>query len=222
MKTRILLLSISIILYLVTGCEEDNYETPGSLLKGLVVYNDEPVGVRSNEVQLELWQHGYANFEKIPVYINQDGTFSASLFDGKYKLVRLAGAPWEANTDTIDVNVNGETNVDVTVVPFFNVENVSFQHSGNEVTVTFTVNQVSSQGMLSRVRLFLGENYLTDNGYNIASANLAASEIILGSPTMITLEIPDTDVNIIYARVGVETNGVGQLLYSTSEKINLN
>ncbi|HYQ58572.1 MAG TPA: DUF3823 domain-containing protein [Draconibacterium sp.] len=223
MKTKILLLSVSIILFIFTGCQEDNYDAPGSLLTGRVVYNGEAVGVRSNGVQIELWQHGYANFEKIPVYVNQDGTFSAVLFDGDYKLVRLAGAPWEASTDSIDVEVRGGTTVDVPVVPFFNVENVSFSKSGGNVTATFTVNKVSSQGTLNRVVLYLGKNYLTDNGYNIASVALPAADITLGATTTLSVAIPATvNTDFIYARVGVETSGVGQLLYSTSEKVALN
>lgn len=223
MKTRKFLLSIIVIMHLITGCEKDNYDAPGSFLKGRVVYNNQSVGVRSNAIQLELWQHGYDNFVKIPVYVNQDGTFSASLFDGNYKLVRMAGAPWEVNTDSIDVVVKSETIIDVPVVPYFNIENVSYQRNGNEITATFTISKVSNQGTLNRVRLFLGNNNLTDNGYNIASVNLNASAITLGTPTTITATIPaSVDNGFVFARIGVETSGIGQLLYAPSEKIPLN
>src|SRR5690554_1512804 len=106
MKIIKYIITLSVILF-ITGCEIDNYEAPKSFLEGKVVYNNQPVGVRSNGVQLELWQPGYALYSKIPVYVSQDGSFSASVFDGDYKLVRLEGAPWVNNTDTIDVQVRG-------------------------------------------------------------------------------------------------------------------
>ena len=66
---------ISVFVLILVGCEYDNYDPPRSFLTGTVTYNGNPVGVRSGATQLELWQHGYQLFEKIPVYIAQDGTF---------------------------------------------------------------------------------------------------------------------------------------------------
>jgi hypothetical protein len=189
-------------------------------LSGRIIYNNEPVGVRSNALELELWQHGYANFTKIPVFIKQDGTFSAVLFDGKYKLVRMNGAPWENNTDSIDVEVRGNTIVDVPVVPYFSLSNVSFQKNGSQVTATFTVHKVSSQRNLKKVYLFLGKTIITDNGYNIARISKDAASITLGEPTTLAVAIPSANSSsTIFARVGVETDGIGQLIYSESKKI---
>ena len=101
------------------GCTKDNYEPPKSQMTGRVVYNGQPIGVRSNGVQLELWQHGYAFFSKIPVYVAQDGSFSALLFDGNYKMTRQNGVgPWVNNTDSLDVKVSGNTIVDMPVTPY--------------------------------------------------------------------------------------------------------
>lgn len=221
MKVKLFLIS-SIIAFSIffVSCEKDNFDEPASILSGRIIYNNEPVGVRSNALELELWQHGYANFTKIPVFIKQDGTFSAVLFDGKYKLVRMNGAPWENNTDSIDVEVRGNTIVDVPVVPYFSLSNVSFQKNGSQVTATFTVNQVSSQRNLKKVYLFLGKTIITDNGYNIARISKDAASITLGEPTTLSVEIPSANSSsIIFARVGIETDGIGQLLYSESKKI---
>src|SRR5690349_15530892 len=115
MKNNLLLLLI--VVSVLGGCKKDNKEPPKSVLTGTVLVEGtkQAVGVASNRVQLELWQNGYALFQKIPVYIDQDGTFSATLFDGQYKLVRLSGAPWTNNTDTITVNLKGSSTVDVPV-----------------------------------------------------------------------------------------------------------
>src|SRR5688572_7366607 len=99
---------IGILVVFSAACKKDNYDAPKSWITGKVVYQNQPVGVRSNGVQLELWQPGFQTFSKIPVYISQDGTFSANVFDGDYKLTRLKGnGPWADNTDTIAVSVRG-------------------------------------------------------------------------------------------------------------------
>ena len=102
----------------------DNYDEPNALLTGRVVYQGSPVGVRSNGVQLELWQPGYDLNQKIPIYVDQDGSFSAMVFDGEYKLNLLAGnGPWVDIRDTLQVQVQGQTQVDVPVVPYYTIEN---------------------------------------------------------------------------------------------------
>ena len=222
MKSKIFLsiAAVSVILFMSTSCEKDNFAAPTSTLSGKITYNNKALGVRSNALELELWQHGYQNFTKIPVHINQDGTFSAMLFDGNYKLVRMEGAPWENNTDSIDVVVRGNTVVDVPVIPYFTVDNISFQKNGKQVTATFTVNKVSQQRNLRSAKLFLGKTLITDNGYNIGVTSVDAANITIGSTVVLTASVPAEHANgIVYARVGVETDGIGQLLYSAPEKI---
>src|SRR3712207_3825182 len=101
------------------------------MLTGRVVHQGQPVGVRSSGVQFEIWQRGYQLFTKVPLNIKQDGTFSAALFDGDYKIVRSVGAgPWADNIDTIDVKLNGTAAVEVPVDPYFVLKNVSFEKVG--------------------------------------------------------------------------------------------
>jgi hypothetical protein len=60
-------------------------------------------------VQLEIWQKGYQLYTSIPVYVTQDGTFSAVLFDGNYKLVSKSGnGPWVSKQDTVDFVVKAK------------------------------------------------------------------------------------------------------------------
>lgn len=148
---------------LFSSCEKDNYDAPASTLTGRVVYQDQPLGVRSDGVQLELWQSGYSLFTKIPVYVAQDGTFSASLFDGNYKLTRLRGnGPWADNTDTINIQVKGGTTVDVPVDPYFVIRNDNVQRSGNAINATFNIQRVNTTKDLEYVRLYVGQTMITD------------------------------------------------------------
>ena len=210
---------------LFAGCKKDNKEEPKSFIQGRVVYQNQPVGVRSSGVQLELWQKGYPLYTKIPVYIAQDGSFSASVFNGNYKLTRLKGnGPWADNTDTIDVQVNGTANVDVPVDPYFIIKNETFQKSGTTVTATFNLQRVNTTKNLELVRIYLGKTIITDqiNNDNIGT-KLAAAITDLTQPVTVSVTIPAslTGVDYAYARVGVKTVGVTELLYSQPQKIQL-
>src|SRR5690606_22103936 len=112
MKSYIGNLILLAALIFVASCGYDNYEPPKSTLTGNVIYNGAPIGVRGtgNAVQLELWQDGFELYTSIPVYVTQDGSFSASLFDGEYKMVsRNGNGPWVSSQDTILVSVKGDT-----------------------------------------------------------------------------------------------------------------
>jgi hypothetical protein len=210
---------------LFAGCEKDNYDAPSATLTGRVVYQDQPLGVRSDGVQLELWQPGFQLFTKIPIYVAQDGTFSASLFDGNYKLTRLRGnGPWADNTDTINIQVRGGTTVDVPVDPFFVIRNENIQRSGTTINATFNLQRVNTTKNLEFVRLYVGSTMITDQVRNDRNATRAANTITdLTQPVTISVDVPANLAakDFVVARIGVKTEGVAELLYSQPVKINL-
>ena len=127
----------------VSSCSYDNFEEPKATLTGKAIYDGEAVGVRSGSSEFALFQDGYALKGSIPVYIAQDGSYSVSLFNGDYKLVRMGNAPWERpSNDTIYITVRGNTVQDIPVTPYFFVRNVSFAKNGNKITARFTINKV--------------------------------------------------------------------------------
>jgi hypothetical protein len=220
--------SIYAVAVLVSGlllaCEKDNLKEPASTLSGRIVYEGQPISVRSSGVQFELWQPGYQLFSKIPLNINQDGTFSAVLFDGDYKLVRTPGAgPWADNTDTIDVKLNGSAGVDVPVAPYFLIRNAGFEKSGTTVKATFMIEKNTTTKTLELARLYIGPNIILDQNNNSATAQVAAAAITIGQPVTLTVNIPSAIASdaFIFARVGVKTSGVAELLYTQSQKIQL-
>ncbi len=216
---------ITVIVVLFTSCAKDNFKAPGSLLTGRVVYQNLPVGVRSNGVQLELWQSGFQLFSKIPVFISQEGTFSARLFDGEYKLTRLKGnGPWLDNTDTIAVSVKGNTIIDVPIDPFFTVKNEKFVKSGTAINATFNLQRVNTSKPLELVRLYIGQTNITDQNNNAGNVQLLASAIPDPTqPITLSANIPAALANkdFVFARVGVKTVGVAELLYSMPIKVML-
>jgi hypothetical protein len=217
---------LSLLLGIVmAGCEKDNRPEPKSELKGRIVHEGQPLGVRSNGVQLELWQRGYQLFTKIPVHVNQDGTFSASLFDGNYKLVRLRGnGPWIDNTDTIDVALRGTTEIDVPVVPYFVFKNDTYSKGEGKVSATFNLQQVNNTRTLERVNLYIGTTTIVDPNNNVGNAQQVAANITdLSKPITLTATIPANLAgrDYIYARIGVKTSGVGEMLFGVPQKIML-
>lgn len=204
---------------LFSSCEKDNYDEPKSDLIGKVVNANtkEAVGVRQTEgaVQMQLWQDGYELYTSIPVYINQDGTFSAKLFDGTYKLVtRANNGPWINSRDTIVVTVKGNTTVEYPVKPYFLLDNEKFDINGNTLTATFNIKQenVVQDRNIERVTLYVNNTVFVDDNFKKASTN--ATSPIVGSNT-ITLNISNISSNAaLYARIGVKISGVEQLLYT--------
>lgn len=178
MKIRTICLA-TIAMLSLAGCEYDNYDMPDAILSGKVVYEGNQVGVRATATRLELWQDGYANKKKIDVNIAHDGTYSATLFNGRYKIVRVAGAPWEAQpSDTIVVDVKGNTTKDVEVKPFIAIsnENIS-KESGNTVQARFTVKNVIQDSKLEEAKLFFSKNIILDNNLNDGTENIDIATI---------------------------------------------
>ena len=210
---------------LLTSCEKDNRAEPKSVLKGRIVHDGQPVGVRSNGVQLEIWQSGYQLFTKIPVYINQDGTFSASLFDGDYKLVRLRGnGPWVDNTDTINVALRGTQELDVPVTPYFVFRNDTYSKGEGKISATFNLQQVNTSRALERVNLYVGTTMIVDPNNNGGNAQqLAAAITDLTKPITLTATLSPALAGreYVYARIGVKTSGVGEMLFGAPQKIML-
>lgn len=213
---------------LVAGCAKDNVEPPKSQLTGRVLYQDQAVGVRSfgstnlgsNTSMLELWQPGYAFFNKIPLFVQQDGTFTATLFNGNYKLVRSRGnGPWVDMTDSIDVQVRGNTVVDVPVQPYFTISNATFQKSASSVTATCKVNKTASRD-IDRVVLFLSSTTIVDVTNNVTRSEKTGADVADLSKTLsFTMTVPSSIKGAVYARIGVKAAGVGEYIYTPVQKL---
>ncbi|EAZ79654.2 DUF3823 domain-containing protein [Algoriphagus machipongonensis] len=215
---------ILLIGLMAAGCEFDNFEEPKSTLSGRIVYNGEALGLRSNGVELELWQPGFDLYQKIPVYVAQDGTFSAVIFDGDYKMNLIRGnGPWMDRTDSIDVQVRGSQIIDVEVQPYYVVNNASVSPSGNSLSVTFTVDGVNTNRDLEFAGVYMGRTSITDIVRNEGSFNVPADQIEIGIPITVEVPIPGglAGRGDIFVRVGAKTSGVAELVYTQVENIPL-
>lgn len=221
-RSSFLLLFVALATF-VSACAVDNYDKPESLLEGRIVYDGQPVQVRDNAIQLELWQDGYQLKDYIRVQVAQDGTFSAALFDGQYKLVRKANVgPWVTNSDTIVVNLQGNQQLDVPVTPFFTIASPSITKAGNAVNATFTVNQVVQGKEVERVALYVGKTQFVDANYYVKKTEVNTNAV--GAKTL-TLDVSGLATtlgkNYAFARIGVKTKGTSELIYSPVQKLDL-
>jgi hypothetical protein len=167
MKKIVLYTMISAFVLFLAGCAYDNYDAPTSSLSGNIVYNNVPIGVRSGATTLELWQYkwdtqGLVARAKITVNISQDGFYSARLFDGDYKLVRVQGGPWSnLNTDTISVTVSGKTILDVPVTPLYILSTPTITNSSGVITSSVSVTKVGTTNITS-LTLYVGATNIVD------------------------------------------------------------
>ena len=207
----------------VSSCSYDNFVEPKATLTGKAIYEGDSVGVRSGSSEFALFQDGYALKGSIPVYIAQDGSYSVSLFNGDYKLVRMGNAPWERpSNDTIYISVKGNTVQDIPVTPYFFVRNVSFAKNGNKITARFTINKVVANANMENVGIYLGTGILTDEKQKEAELKLG-NAVSLDQENTAEIEIPSGLVNesYLYARVGVKSDKSSEYCYSQSIKVAL-
>lgn len=201
----------------LAACEMDNYPAPDAELTGRVVYEGEPISVRQNAIQLELWQDGYELRREIPVNVHQDGTFAARLFDGVYKLVLKEGnGPWRNNRDTMVVTLSGSESVDVPVEPYFIISGESFTLDGTTLTAEFDVAEVVEGSALERVGLYVGSSHFVDSRYNETRVEQSGTLETSPGRFTLTLDLADAfaDEEQLFARVGVKTAGVEEMLYT--------
>ncbi len=217
---------IGVCALLFSSCGYDNYDEPESILSGTIQYDGAAVGVCTDGTGITLWQDGYDDYEAIDVNIAQDGTYSARLFDGTYKLVLENGTPWQdLSGDTLEITVKGNTVQDLDVTPYFTFSNVNItKASGTAVTFTFTVNQVDESADLSKVRVFLNSSKLVDTNYRDSYESIYTTDgLEIGVSYTYTLDIPEDlqSEDYIFARIGVLTDGQSEYYYSEVEQIDL-
>lgn len=203
---------------LLTACGFDNYDEPQSTLQGRITYQGEALGLRGTgeAIQLQLYQDGYDLRDHITVYVKQDGTFQALLFDGEYKLVtRNQNGPWVNARDTVVVNLRGSTNVEVEVIPYFTISNESLTLNGSVLNANFTVNQIVNTAEIEYVSLLVGNTNFVDDVSNIARLDFQGED-----PGALSLSMDMsgnnsfTSARYLYARVGVRAVGADQAIYS--------
>lgn len=208
--------TISFLLLILVSCEKDNYDEPQSNLIGRIISAGakEAIGVRETEgaVQVQLWQDGYELYTPIAVYVNQDGTFAAKLFDGTYKLVtRDNNGPWVNKRDTVVINVKGNTSVEYIVNPYYILKNENFNVNGKTLTVTFDIDEVTAGKSIERITLYVNSTRFVDSSFKVKSTDATSPTV---GTNIITMDLSTLSNPVLYARIGVKITNVDQMLYT--------
>ncbi|KOH45489.1 DUF3823 domain-containing protein [Sunxiuqinia dokdonensis] len=228
-----LIILLGVVVGFLTSCEWDNYDAPGSMLQGNIVYNGEAINVSYNDVIFELWEPGWQLDIPIDVTVDQDGSYSALLFNGTYKLIiPSAQGPWRNNvnsttgSDTVLVNLNGDMNLDIEVEPYYMIRNAQFSASGRDVTATFQAEKIITDAGardIERVNLYIGKTQFVDFRGPVASAEIGGGDIANPSAISMTATVPSLTPtqNYVYARVGLKIAGIEDMVFSSVQKIDL-
>lgn len=223
MKVISRIISVVMLLTLLSSCGFDNFDAPTSTLVGKVTYNGTPLNIRGTgeAVRLQLFQDGFDKRDAIEMFVGQDGTFSAKLFDGQYKMVTRDGnGPWVNSRDTTIVNVKGTTEVSLEVTPFFTISGENIAVSGSAMNASFTVNQIVSTAEINKAMLILSKTQFADDVNNIFRKDfteVAAGVVTLSADISGNNEI--TNAKALYGRVGIYTKGADQAIYSPTIKL---
>jgi hypothetical protein len=232
MKIRyyyIVLITLSIA---VISCKKDNYDAPSSTLKGRLVYKGDSIGVERDQVPYELYQYGFGKVGAIASSFAQDGSYSALLFDGDYKLIIPGGQGpfmWKQTgtgaPDSLAITLKGSQTLDLEITPFYMIRNPQITGSAGSVSASFKVEKIVTDSVnqkdIERVSLYINKTHFVSGGDNIAATDLGGADIV--DPNNITLHVTVPAIvptqNYVFGRIGVKIAGVEDMIFSPVQKI---
>ena len=163
-----------------------------------------------------MYKRQYEKNDPISVFVGQDGTFSALLFDGEYRLTTRDGnGPWVNNHESVTVNLKGHTEVNLEVTPYFMISNEQLSVTGSAMNASFMINRIVPDAKISRVMLLLSKTQFADDVNNLYRQDF--SDVVPGSVNLSADISGNTEIvkaKALYARVGVLANGADQAIYS--------
>lgn len=232
MKINSFVIAILLSVVAFTGCQKDNYEPPKSTLKGAIMYNGDSIDVSYNDVTFELWQSGFGKLTPINVTVDQDGTYSALLFDGNYKLIIPQGqGPFmsqtnpKTNSDTILIQLNGSQTFDIEVLPYYMFNDANFSVSGKTVTATCTLEKIITDENakdIQSVSLYISKTTFVDGRNSISTATIDGADITDMNNISLSSDIPEMTPaqNYVFVRIGLKIKNVEDMLFSKIVKLN--
>lgn len=212
----------------------DNYDKPEITLRGALHYQGDSVRVSYNNVTFELWQGGFGEESPIDVTIDQNGSYSAALFEGDYRLVVPPGqGPFisssigEDGSDTLRVELRGDQQLDIEIQPYFMIRNPQFSVSGNTVSANFGIEQIVTGDNARDVEfaeLYISKTRYVDTRTSIGSSAIAGSDISDMSGISLNTEVPGMTPtqDYVFARIGVKITAVEDMIFSPIQRIQLN
>jgi hypothetical protein len=221
MKNILIILFASALL--LSSCEFDNFDAPESTISGKIVYQGQVLGMRTNAMSLRLYQPGFGLYTALNVSVSQDGTFSALVFDGSYKLINAPGTtqPWVLRTDTVFFELKGKATIDYEVTPYFMIKDASFVKSGANLTANCKLEKIVTTSTLQNATLYLSRTAMCDENFNEGKQQLAIAAMPDLNNVNFTVVIPQRliDQGYCFARIGVKVSQASERLYTQVQKV---
>ena len=225
----ILLMTICIS---IASCKKDNFKAPESKLSGRLVYKGDPIGVEQFQVPYELFQYGFGKVGGINSTFAQDGSYSALLFDGEYKLdIPNGQGPfiWKqlpsGNPDTISISLKGSKTLDLEVIPYYMIRTPQLSAASGKVTGTLKIEKVITDATarnIEKVRIYINKTQFVAGGdYNIAQSEIDGAGITDMNNVSLSVNIPaiSPTQNYVFARIGIKIDGVEDMIFSPIQKL---
>jgi uncharacterized protein DUF3823 len=228
MKNSFKYLFIIFIITTIFSCKKDNYSPPNAILSGNLLYQGDTIYVERNAVHFQIYQYGFGKVGPISTdeTFAQNGSYSAALFNGDYKLIVPNGdGPfmWKQTTagtpDSVSVTMNGSQTVDLQVTPYYLIQNTQISASGGNVTASFKIDKVITDANakdIESVSLFINKTQFVSGNNNIARIDLAGADIVNPSSVSLSVAVPSITPtqSYVFARVGLKIAGVEDLIFS--------
>lgn len=230
----------------VVSCKKDNYDAPGSMLSGKIVYKGEAIQVEYNQVPYEVYQPGFGKVGPIgsasvtgtttsnlaPTYFAPEGTYSLLLFDGDYKIVVRPGQGpfmWKqtgGKVDTVLVSLRGNQTVDLEVTPYYMVRNPQFAVSGRVVSGSFKLEKIITDANaknIEKVSLYTNKTMFVSKTDNVAVFDSTTNALTDLNDIRLKVTVPAIipTQNYVFARIGVKIAGVEDMIFSPVVKVTL-
>jgi hypothetical protein len=233
MKNSLKYLPVIIIGVALFSCKKDNYSPPGAILSGSLLYQKDTIYVERNAVHFQIYQYGFGKVGPISTdeTFAQNGSYSAALFNGDYKLIVPNGdGPfmWKQTVsgtpDSVSITMNGNQTVDLEVTPYYMIRNAQINVSGSSVSATFKIEKIITDANakdIESVSLYINKTQFVSGNNNIAHADINGADIADPNNISMSVDIPaiTPTQNYVFARAGLKINGVEDMIFSPLVKI---
>ena len=236
MKILFRYLFVLLLAVAVFSCDKkDNYDPPSSTLTGHQLYQGDTIYVERNAVHFQIYQYGFGRVGPISTdeTFAQDGSYSALLFPGDYKLIIPTGdGPfmWKQTAagtpDSLAVTVNAaQTTADFEVTPYYMIRNAQISAAGaSNVTASCSLEKIVTDANakdIEYVALYVNSTQFVSGVNNVVSTSVAGADISSDNTVQLSATVPalTPTQNYVFARIGVKMVNVEDLIFSPLVKI---
>lgn len=137
---------------------------------------------------------------------------------------------WGESVDNLKsevlISVNGATEMDIEVLPFWIILNPDLSSGSGMVTGTFGLEQIiagAHSKSIESVTLYLSKTIFANSETNVATSSISGGDIDDINSVSLSVKVPTLTPtqNYVFASIGIKIAGVEDMLFSEVKKVNL-